>query len=490
MEATMETNPSVASDLVSDRINAGTTGPPSACRSNSLPDVSSDDGDFCAASRRQTLADFRALSVSESTRRVLSMMDEDQMNNAREALKEVKETRRRSALMVNRSSVKDRAEPEQTMRRLTVEDRPQAEGRIGSRIGLRVAEGRKFSQSMGPLGELGGEAAYDESDEDEDQAAGGTPEPQNAGNSSEIREKHDATFDGEGELKVMSRSLEQLDELAEKASNGTQLDEDAMPQTSIFSKPARRARREGIAPRDRRKGTMSTIVSATSVGGEVRSAWKPLSSDRHDPEEKEECISKAAKGGSDNGAAATGLRGIGGLWNKLTSSFVAEGAPEKHEESLSPTSEPSIKKEVDGSTYFRRGKRKANKCQFLQAVALYNVRTHENSCYLSILFRVELQRLMQSIITLQFQLALVRQREELGENHIDCGTTLNEIGVCWMMLGERYPALSAFEEALYIRQRELGDGAREVAETTNNIWMILHEEREEMMEEVGSEDEN
>ncbi|KAL7551962.1 hypothetical protein ACHAWF_015172 [Thalassiosira exigua] len=128
-----------------------------------------------------------------------------------------------------------------------------------------------------------------------------------------------------------------------------------------------------------------------------------------------------------------------------TSVSTAEGEYGKDEEPPSSTGVPSTDKEVDGATYFRRGKRKANKCQFLQAVARYN-------------------------------LALVRQREELGENHIDCGTTLHEIGVCWMMLGERHPALTAFEEALYIRQRELGDGAMEVAETTNKIWMILHEE--------------
>ena len=70
----------------------------------------------------------------------------------------------------------------------------------------------------------------------------------------------------------------------------------------------------------------------------------------------------------------------------------------------------------------------ADKCRFLEAVALYNF-------------------------------ALVRQREDLGEDHLDCGTTLNEIGVAWMMLGERYPALTALEEALYIRQKALGDGA-------------------------------
>ncbi len=45
---------------------------------------------------------------------------------------------------------------------------------------------------------------------------------------------------------------------------------------------------------------------------------------------------------------------------------------------------------------------------------------------------------------------------------------------------------TAFEEALYIRQKALGPGALEVAETTNNIWMILHEQRCEMEEEMNN----
>jgi len=151
------------------------------------------------------------------------------------------------------------------------------------------------------------------------------------------------------------------------------------------------------------------------------------------------------------------VAGIGNLWNKLTSSFTSQEATPTPRSNHAKQPE----KQLSPSAYFRRGKKKARKCQFLHAVALYNF-------------------------------ALIRQRELLGEDHVDCGTTLNEIGVCWMMLGERYPALVAFEEALYILQRELGDGAMEVAETTNNIWMILHEEREDMacMMEEGNEDGN
>ncbi len=68
------------------------------------------------------------------------------------------------------------------------------------------------------------------------------------------------------------------------------------------------------------------------------------------------------------------------------------------------------KKQLDGPALFRKGKRKAEKCLFLEAVALFNF-------------------------------ALVKQRETLGEDHLDCATTLSEIGNAWMILGERYSAL-------------------------------------------------
>ena len=68
------------------------------------------------------------------------------------------------------------------------------------------------------------------------------------------------------------------------------------------------------------------------------------------------------------------------------------------------------RKRFDGATIFRRGKRKADKCLFLEAVELFNF-------------------------------ALEKQREELGKDHIDCATTLNEIGNAWMMLDEKYAAL-------------------------------------------------
>ncbi|KAL3810954.1 hypothetical protein ACHAXA_005370 [Cyclostephanos tholiformis] len=178
--------------------------------------------------------------------------------------------------------------------------------------------------------------------------------------------------------------------------------------------------------------------------------------------------------------AKTSGWGFGEFWNKLTSSIALEGGLPPREitsditadadgtintEKASPIAKSKTKVELAVGTrastsyeyYVGRGKKKANKGKYLQAVALFN-------------------------------LALIRQREVLGEDHIDCATTLNEIGVCWMMLSERYLALSAYEEALYIRQKQLGDGAMEVAETTSNIWMILHEERCEIMEKEVEEE--
>ena len=92
-----------------------------------------------------------------------------------------------------------------------------------------------------------------------------------------------------------------------------------------------------------------------------------------------------------------------------------------------------------------------------------------------------------------FNFALTRQREERGEDHVDCGTTLNEIGVCWMLLGERDLALTAFEEALYIREQSLSMEAVEVAETASNIQSLLNEKKsglEATMEEGDEEGEN
>ncbi len=120
--------------------------------------------------------------------------------------------------------------------------------------------------------------------------------------------------------------------------------------------------------------------------------------------------------------------GLGGEWNKLTSSlsreiseiiFDADDTDNTMKES--PIAKPKKRIDVRGVAqasapydyYIVRGKKKANKGQYLQEVAFYN-------------------------------LALIRQREDLGVDHIECATTLNEIGACWMILSERYLALSAY----------------------------------------------
>ena len=135
-------------------------------------------------------------------------------------------------------------------------------------------------------------------------------------------------------------------------------------------------------------------------------------------------------------------------WKKVTASFDSFGS----QGLAGAAGRTSGKKPPpDGAACFRRGRRAADRCLYLKANALYN-------------------------------LALIRQREELGEDHLDCATTLNEIGLCFLMMGELYPAMSALEEALYIRENGLEPGAPELAETTDNIWIVLHEES------MGSQD--
>lgn len=287
------------------------------------------------------------------------------------------------------------------------------------------ADRRRMSKSLGTLQtELGNISLSDDEDEEEESKFHQGPKRM-----SQMLEGFDAVND------IADKTFERI-----VKRNATADAAPSLPQATNTSlpEPAGERRRS-----QRRSGMRS--MSGTSGSG----LWKPLSSNQQDPElgedgKKDEETKEENKNGRSSG--------IGNLWNKLTNSFTAgqpttldqlPTAPQDKDKRKQP------KKHITGATYFRRGKRKANKCQFLQAVALYNF-------------------------------ALVRQREEHGENSIDCGTTLNEIGVCWMMLGERYPALTAFEEALYIRQKAFGDGAMEVAETTNNIWMILHEERCEM----------
>lgn len=322
-----------------------------------------------------------------------------------------------------------------------------AEG-IKRGAGVKHMSGMKnLTQSLGALGQdqFGGDGEEDEEDMDSSFESG----------QKGLQQMLSMCSHDEAQLEEVDAIADETFVIPKPKSQRSQIRRDTEPQTTVED-VSRRPRRE------RRAGLMTQ--SCKSSRKQQSSAWKPLSSNQNDPNhvESEEDTDDEEERAAAKKKESEQQRGIGGFWNKLTSSFTADGPLNK--EALQEISGPdtkakptSLKKEISGAAYFRRGKKKANKCQFLQAVACFNF-------------------------------ALVRQREELGENHIDCGTTLNEIGVCWMMLGERYPALTAFEEALFIRQKKLGDGAMEVAEVTNNIWMILHEERSEM-ENMMREDE-
>lgn len=106
------------------------------------------------------------------------------------------------------------------------------------------------------------------------------------------------------------------------------------------------------------------------------------------------------------------LEASGSLLEMLSQSFtnMKNLINTNDEQGHKPPTPPKASKNIAGATYFRRGQRKAKKRMFPEAV-------------------------------LYFNFALERQRAELGEDHVDCGTTLNEIGKALMMMGERYPAL-------------------------------------------------
>ena len=73
--------------------------------------------------------------------------------------------------------------------------------------------------------------------------------------------------------------------------------------------------------------------------------------------------------------------------------------------------------------------------------------------------------------------ALIMQREALGKNHVMVARTLHDIGLCLTALDQSFPALTALEEALWIRQEQLGPGDPAVAETTTALWKLLSHER-------------
>lgn len=449
-------------------------------RSSSLPEddsgANTDIAKDGVSRRRSMMVDFRYginSSISDSTRRILEKMDESQVEDAKKAFAAVKQQRRASGLMDGNTlrKLSKAMEEEGAFASIDALQDSNNDERRGISLSRRSSSGagdspvtspaptRVFSKSMGPLdgGDFEGFSEDDDDDADDDNSNDdkkeqrGSMEDKRAerymsksmGDYEEDDQEDDKV---EKELPLISRTVGQLKEVDEMAdehlvelvreqSGSHSIGGDSSGIKPFVPTPISQRRRPA---RQRRKAIVTQSCSAAP-----NCTWKPLSSNQHDPSPEE-------LGAQDQEDAKGG--GIGGFWNKLTSSFKGEDPTSLSNNKVLPSKEPSsstkeaTSKEITGATYFRRGKRKANKFQFLQAVAIFN-------------------------------LALVKQREELGENHTDCGTTLNEIGLCWMMLGERYPAMTAFEEALYILQKHLGDGAMEVAEITNNIWMILHEER-------------
>jgi len=423
----------------------------------------------------------------------LERMDATQVKNARQSFAKVKLTRKLSGIHPGQvfQGVEWRAPSSSDVddNDNCDDDGDDGDGERRRSSGISINPRRFSFDSF--MGQVSDDGSYDDSDDDGDESDDKDAEDERGRHCKSMGEL------GKPAFKLVSRTSSKFEEVQEIANETLQrifrrnsMEKQQMKDTAATSAAATTTGEEDadetkkvkdvvfsseepvttrVTPR-RRRGGMHQSSEPTVVGHAHRTcrrtvesgitlmpkrsqgAWKPLSSNQHDRTSDEE----ESKGEHDNeksedrmGEKAKekgGVVGIGNLWNKLTSSFTTQEMPPK--------------KQRSASSYFRRGKKKADKCQFLHAVALYNF-------------------------------ALIRQREELGENHIDCGTTLNEIGVCWMMLGERYPALTAFEEALYILQKELGDGAMEVAETTTNIWMVLHEERgdmECMLDEGNEED--
>ena len=73
---------------------------------------------------------------------------------------------------------------------------------------------------------------------------------------------------------------------------------------------------------------------------------------------------------------------------------------------------------------------------------------------------------------------LIEQRNKLGEDHLDCGKTLNDIGVVLMQMEENFSAFKALKEALYIRKGTLGVDAPEVVETSFYIVALMEKVNE------------
>ena len=432
---------------------AETTRRASSGRRSSMEDQS------LASSTGSRLSSTELSAVSNtSTRRLLENMDEEQIGKAMEGLKVVRQKRRESAKRTNSitrvsaeasamvaddtneesagetSSKTDNNASDDPNNATDDDDRDAGEldvipplpdfgkkktGNTDSSALPKTSthnDGRRMSKSLGAMAGIGDHdfSQYvSDSDSDED----GSPNDRKGGSTPPEHFKH------------MDRGLTKLHEGDEEdRDDDTDDDTENVAKKEFDPAPVRRVR------------TQRRTAMAKSVGpGTSHTQWKPLSTPTvdgdNDDDEEQEVKKEETK-------PDTGAGGLGGLWNTFKKSLSGDS----YQDALQETTKPK----PDGAKFFRRGKRRAEKCQFLEAVALFNF-------------------------------ALINQREELGKNHIDCGRTLNEIGLCWLMMGERYPAMTAFEEALFIFQHNLGDGAQEVAEVTNNIWMVLHEQREEAL---------
>jgi hypothetical protein len=420
-------------------------------RSSTSPLHDHNDGGVSSLfSKGDAFKDIRQLSISESTRRLLDSMGEGQVRKAKNSL-----AQRRRGAIVRTKSMKT------TKGGLSSEENDQNDIIAEEETRIPKIEDSISEESLG--------VPYDDKD------------------------GHHEGNDGEKSQAIVKESDSTVTTLTSTSVSGTNNSsgDEWKPSQLDVIKPPRTQRRlarstpgpdsqpdDNLAnPRRRAAGRRNRGSETMSFTATIQNTkFKPISSSTSttdfDSLRQTECSDDDDERKSISPAKTSGW-GLGGIWNRLSSGDMISGliaeadGTDNSEKSSSPIAKSKKRIEVIGGTkatvpyeyYIRRGKKKAKKGEYLQAVALFN-------------------------------LALIRQRENLGEDHIDCATTLNEIGVCWMMLCERYLALSAYEEALYIRQMQLGDGAMEVAETTSNIWMILHEERCEITEkEQGGEDE-
>lgn len=392
------------------------------------------------SSMRDAFKNSRQLSISESTRRILDSMGEDQVRKAKNSLAQRRGARTKSMMV-------KKGEPSSEVKNDQDDIIPEEETRIP-----KIGDSRLEESLEVPYDDEDGRHEGDDVGEKAAQTTLTTTLVSGISNSSDDEWKPAL-------LDVMKPLRTQTPRRLAQSTPGL----DSKPDNNSANLRRRAAGRRSS------RGSKTMSFTATIQNTKFKPISLSTSIGDFDNLRETECSDDDDE--RKCSPANTSGWGLGGIWNKLSSGEIITGLIAEADgtdnvgKSSSPMSKSKKTIEAVGSTeptvpyeyYIRRGKRKAKKGEYLQAVALFN-------------------------------LALIRQRENLGEDHIDCATMLNEIGVCWMMLCERYLALSAFEEALYIRQMRLGDGAMEVAETTSNIWMILHEERCEIMEEEKDEE--